>query len=64
MHEDVGIGGRTAILRVARVQVEDSRARFRCTERVLGDLLRRDREVGRLRRNMHGAGDRARHNDF
>ena len=45
--EQLRILRRAAVLRVARVQVHDRRARLRRADRRLGDLLGRDRQVRR-----------------
>ena len=50
--------------RIARVQMDDRRARFRRAERALGDLLRRDGQVRRHRRRVDRARDRAADDDF
>ena len=46
-----------AVDRVARMQVQDGRARLGRSHRLIGDLLRRDRQVRRHRRRV----DRTRH---
>ena len=59
-----GIGRRLAVLGVARVQVQDGRPLPRRADGVLGDLLRRDRQIGRLRRDMDRPGHRAGDDDL
>jgi len=56
-HEHRWVSGRAAVLRVARMQVEDGRSGFGRGDRFAGDFVRRHRQVGRHRRRM----DRARH---
>src|SRR6185295_12274812 len=50
---------RPPVLGVPRVQVQDRRAGLGSLERVLGDLLGRERQVLRHRRRVDRAGDRA-----
>src|SRR5205823_364823 len=52
------------VLRVARVQVHDRRARLGGLDGRLGNLLRRDGEIWRHGRRVDRTGDRARDDDF
>jgi predicted RNA-binding protein len=62
--EDGGIARGLAIVRVARMQVHDGGAGGRRVERLLGDFLRGDRQVGRHGRGVSAAGDGASDDDF
>ena len=46
LHEDRRVRRRAAVLGIARVQVKDRGAGFGRADRLLGDLLRRHRQVG------------------
>ena len=59
LHEHVGIRRRLAVLRIARMQVDDRGAGLRRANRGLGDLAGRDRQVRRHRRRVDRAGDGA-----
>ena len=54
-----GVAGRTAVVRVPGVQVDDGRAGARRSDRLVGDLPRGDRQVRTHRRRVDRAGDRA-----
>ena len=49
---------------IARVQVQDRGAGLRGCDRLGGDLIRRDRQIGRHGRRVDRAGDRAGDDDF
>ena len=53
-HESFGPLVRLAGYRVARVKMDDRRASFGSGHRGIGDLLGRDRQVGRHRRRVNG----------
>src|SRR5271165_750114 len=55
---------RLARLRIARMQMHDRRASFRCRDRGLGNLSRRHREIGRHRRCMDGTSDSTGNDDL
>ena len=64
LHEDVGVGRRPAVLRVARVQMQDGGAGRGGIDRLRGDLIGRDRQRVRHGRRVDRAGDRAADDDF
>ncbi|MCY1429045.1 hypothetical protein D9M71_449490 [compost metagenome] len=57
--EQVDILARPAINGITRMQVDNRRPGFGCTDGGVGDFLRRDRQVRRHRRRMDGARDGA-----
>jgi hypothetical protein len=63
LHEGRRIGRRAAV-RIARVQVQDRGAGFGRADRLLGDLVAGDRQVGRHRRRVDRAGDGAGDDDL
>ena len=64
LHEHLGVGRRPAVLRVARVQVQDRGAGLGRADRAVGDLLRGDRQVRAHGRRVDRAGDRAGDDDL
>ena len=64
LHEDLRVGRRPAVTRIARVEVQDRGARLRRLDRRIGDLTRGDRQVRRHRRCVDRAGDRAADDDL
>ena len=64
IHEHRGVGRRPAVNRVAGVEVEDRGPRLRRPDRLLGDLVRGQRQVIRHRRGVDRAGYRAGDDDL
>jgi len=59
LHEDLGIGGRLAVLGIAGMKMDDRGSSLRGGNGLLGDLPRGDRQMGRHRWRMDRAGDGA-----
>ena len=59
LHEHGGIGRRPAVLGIARMQMEDRRPGLGRLDRLLGDLVRRDRQMRRHGRRVDRSGDGA-----
>ena len=64
LHEHRGVRRRPAVVRVAGVEVEDRGARLRRPDRLLGHLVRGERQVVRHRGGVDRAGNRAGDDDL
>ena len=64
LHEHAGVGRRSAVLRIARVQMQNGGAGLGGIDRLRGDLIGRDRQRIRHGGRVDRAGDRAADDDF
>ena len=64
LHEDGGIGRRPPVLGIAGMEMDDRGARLRRIDRIPGDLVRGDGQIGRHAGGMDRAGDGAGDDDL
>ncbi len=64
LHEDFGIRRRLAVPGIARMQVDDRGAGLRRFDRLLGDLVGGQRQIGRHRRGVYRPRDRTGNDDL